>query len=207
MDIAEVKDIKAFDRWLAEHNVKGIWDREGEDTDFKPWLWKWNDLYTAMEKSADFFEVGFGGRRNINLINPTTGRRQPSHTMSGSLQFLMPGDIAETHKHMATTCRWVINGDDGAFSIMDGEEFPLLEGDLLVAPPYAWHGHRHSGEKPMIWLTSTSQLLRLNHGPDGADYPERIQPVDKPSGWWASVMYGPTRATELKGEFLRPPYR
>jgi gentisate 1,2-dioxygenase len=90
---------------------------------------------------------------------------------------------------------------------MDGEAFPLLEGDLLVAPPYAWHGHYHQGEKPMIWLTATSQLLRLNHGPAGAKYPERLQPADKPSGWWSNVMSGATRASAVKGEYLRPPYR
>jgi gentisate 1,2-dioxygenase len=127
--------------------------------------------------------------------------------MSGSLQFLLPGDTAQSHKHMATTCRWVINGDPGAFSVMDGEAFPLLEGDLLVAPPYAWHGHYHNGEKPMIWLTATSELLRLNHGPAGATYPERIQPADKPEGWFSSVMSGPTRPEAAKHGFLRPPYR
>jgi gentisate 1,2-dioxygenase len=207
MDLSEVKDIEAFDQWLAGHNVKGIWDRDGDSTEFEPWLWKWEELYAALVKAADFFEVGFGGRRNINLINPGVGRRRPSHTMSGSLQYLMPGDTAQSHRHMATTCRWVVNGDAGAFSVMDGEAFPLLEGDLLVAPPYAWHGHYHEGQKPMIWLTATSELLRLNHGPAGATYPERIQPVDKPEGWWSSVMSGPTRPTALPSGFLRPPYR
>ncbi len=51
---------------------------------------------------------------------------------------------------------------------------------MLVAPPYAWHGHYHNGQQPMIWLTATSELLRLNHGPAGANYRERIQPADKP---------------------------
>jgi len=207
MDISEVTDIEGYKQWMAERHMKGHFDREGELDDFEPWLWKWDDVYAALTKGADFFEVGFGGRRNVNLVNPTTGRRKPSYTMSGSLQYLMPGDVAESHRHMATTCRWVIQGDESAFSVMDGEAFPLLAGDLLVAPPYAWHGHYHQGQTPMIWLTATSELLRMNHGPAGAKYPERIQPADKPSGWWSGVMSGPTRPAALRSEHLRPPYR
>jgi gentisate 1,2-dioxygenase len=108
---------------------------------------------------------------------------------------------------MATTCRWVIKGDDGAFSVAEGEAMPILEGDLLVAPPYAWHDHFHRGEEPVIWLSCTSDLLRLNPGPAGENYPQQQQPQDKPEGWWSTVISGPTRPSSLKSEFLRPPFR
>src|SRR5207247_2203201 len=153
MDIAEVTDVESFDRWLAERNLSGLWGRE-RSPEVKACLWKWADIYTALVKAGEVITLDMVNRRDLNLINPTTGKKRPSRTVTATLQYLMPGDVAEAHRHTAATARWVIQGDPGAFSVVEGEAFPVLEGDLLVAPSMAWHDHYHRGDKPTIWLSS-----------------------------------------------------
>ena len=180
MDIAEVTDVASFDRWLAERSLSGLWGRE-RAPEIKPYLWHWSDIYPALVKAGEIITLGeMVNRRDINLINPTSGKRRPSKTVSATLQYLMPGDVAAAHRHSAATCRWIINGDPGAYSVVEGEAFPVLEGDLLIAPSMAWHDHFHKGEKPIIWLSSLDgEMLSLAHT-FGDEYPQPQQPIDKP---------------------------
>ena len=163
MNIAEVTDVESFDRWLAERSLSGLWGRERAG-DFKPWLWKWDDIHTALVKAGEVIGLDFVNRRDVNLVNPTTGIGRPSKTVSGTLQYLMPGDVARAHRHSAATARWVIEGDEEAYSVVEGEAFPVTEGDLLVAPSMAWHDHFHKGTKPTVWLSSLdNQFTQLTH--------------------------------------------
>jgi gentisate 1,2-dioxygenase len=205
MDIAEVKDVESFDKWLAERNLSGLWGRE-RSGDFKPWLWKWDDIHTALEKAGEVIGLDFVNRRDVNLVNPTTKIGRPSKTVSGTLQYLMPGDVARAHRHSAATARWVVAGDEGAYSVVEGEAFPVLEGDLLVAPSMAWHDHYHKGTKPTIWLSSLdNQFTQLTHS-FGENYPEEQQPVEKPEGW-SALTAAAIRAKSVEQEFVPPPYR
>ena len=40
----------------------------------------------------------------------------------------------------------------GADTIVDGEQYVINEGDLVLTPSWTWHDHEHKGSKPMIWL-------------------------------------------------------
>jgi len=204
MDIAEVNDVESFDRWLAERSLSGLWGRE-RTPEFKPWLWKWTDIYEGLVKAGEVIGLDFVNRRDLNLVNPTTGLKRPSRTVSGTLQYLMPGDVAQAHRHSAATARWVVQGDENAFSVVEGEAFPVMEGDLLVAPSMAWHDHFHKGEKPTVWLSSLdNQFTQLAHQ-FGDNYPEPQQPIDKPPGW-SAMTAGATRAPAVDQTFTPPPY-
>ena len=205
MDIADVNNVESFDGWLAERNLSGLWGRE-RSPDFKPWLWKWDDIYTALVKAGEIIGLDSVNRRDVNLVNPTTGIRRPSRTVSATLQYLMPGDVAQAYRHTAATARWVIKGDQGAYSVVEGEAFPVLEGDLLVAPSMAWHDHFHKGQAPTIWLSSLdNQFTQLAHE-FSDNYPGLQQPVDKPEGW-SALTAAAIRASSGGSEFTPPPYR
>lgn len=205
MDIAEVKDIDSFDRWMAERNLSGHWHREVAE-DFQPCLWKWDDIYTALVKSGDLITLDFASRRDVHLVNPSLGgKRRPTNTISAALQYLMPGDVASAHRHSPATARWVINGDPGAYSVVEGNLLPCMAGDLLTSPCMTWHDHYHKGDEPVIWLACLdSEITRLAHH-FGERYPTPQQPVTRPEGY-AALVSRHARPSWMKSEFPTPPY-
>jgi gentisate 1,2-dioxygenase len=204
MEISEVNDVATFEQWMAERNLSGVWQADRWPR-LKPCLWKWSDIYASLEKAGDVVTMDMVSRRDVNLVNPSTGRRRPSNTVSATLQYLLPGDVAKAHRHTAATARWVIQGDPGAFSVVEGEAFPVMEGDLLVAPSMAWHDHYHHGEKPTVWLSSLdNQFAGLFHS-FGENYHQPQQAEDKPPGW-SAMTTSPTRPAALKSQFTPPPY-
>lgn len=205
MDISQVKDVDSFDRWMEERNLSGHWHREVAH-DFRPCLWKWADIYTALVKSGDLITLDFTSRRDVHLVNPSIGRRRPSNTISAALQYLMPGDVASAHRHSPATARWLINGDPGAYSVVEGEPFACLEGDLITSPSMTWHDHYHKGEQPVIWLACLdSEITRLAHH-FGQRFPETQQPIKRPEGYGGLVSRH-ARPSWIKSEFATPPHR
>jgi gentisate 1,2-dioxygenase len=78
-------------------------------------------------------------------------------TLSGGLQILEPGEVAEPHRHTLAALRVAMVGD-GAVTVVDGKECPMLPGDLILTPAWSWHQHRHDGKETAVWF-------------DGLDYP------------------------------------
>jgi 1-hydroxy-2-naphthoate dioxygenase len=206
VEIHEVRDIKQLDSWLAERNLGGHWQGlAGDRLDFKPFLWKWTDIYAALMKATEVVPMHETGRRTIQLRNPTLGGRM-SNTIHMSVQAVLPGEVAEAHRHNAAAIRFVIQGVEGAHTVVEGEPVPMATGDLITTPSWTWHDHFNDGADPVIWLdvldvrlTSIGQMIQER-------FPEPQQPRTKDVGFSAKTL-GHVKASWLPSEHLTPPYR
>lgn len=143
-----------------------------------PVHWRWRDLLPALERIGKAIDIGSGGqRRTLRLTNPglpfgTT----PS--IWASIQYILPGEIAEAHRHTANAFRFIMHGK-GATSTVEGECYPMNEGDLVLTPTGLYHDHQHHGDAPMIWLDILDiSLVRSLNACFFEPYPTPTQPID-----------------------------
>lgn len=158
---------------LDKKNMEGLWNEALWDSDAKimtkdpqtavlPYLWKGDDIIGHLETAGEL--IGLEGkveRRTLRLINPGLRglrgqKRATTQNIHMSVQLLKPGEHATSHRHNFSAFRFIIKGN-GAYTVVNGEKFVMEEGDLILNPPNAWHGHGNDAE-PIIWL-------------DGLDYP------------------------------------
>lgn len=204
--------IAELDRWLAERHLSGYWSRpEGEGGEQpKPHLWRWDEMYPALLRSGEMVPIGPRGMtemRNVGLRNP--GWEAMGKTISLGLQILMPGERTRAHRNLKNETRFVLKAPPGAVFIVEGEAFPMEEGDLVVTPTWTTHDHYNGGNEPAIWLDGLDMGL-VSLGVEINDrYPEERpqQAVDKPAGYFAQRL-GHARPPDLKlEEYARPPLR
>jgi gentisate 1,2-dioxygenase len=167
------KSIQQLDQELEKKNLQGLWNEELWNSDARlftkdpktmvqPCVWKWVDIESSLREAGEL--VGLGGkveRRTLRLQNPGLKQLQgqkhaTTHTIHMSVQLLKPGELASSHRHNFGAFRFVVKGH-GAYTVVDGEQFFMEPGDLILNPPMTWHGHGNETE-PIMWL-------------DGLDYP------------------------------------
>jgi gentisate 1,2-dioxygenase len=66
---------------------------------------------------------------------------------------ILPGEIANAHRHVAFAMRWGIEGDE-TYTSVAGQKMMLGAGDLILTPSWEWHYHGNDGSQPGIWLDS-----------------------------------------------------
>lgn len=117
----------------------------------QPMHWKAADLTRLLDKIGASLKLEQGGqRRTIRLTNPGLPYGT-TPTFWCSIQYILPGEIAGGHRHAATALRFIMEGE-GVDTIVNGEQYMMNEGDLVLTPSWAWHDHEHKGAKPMVWL-------------------------------------------------------
>lgn len=90
-------------------------------------------------------------RRAVRLVNPDNPTRATSRTLLFTFSVVNPGEIARPHRHNMTAIRFVVKGS-GAYTLVEGERFPMEEGDLILTPNWTWHEHHNESKEPIIWL-------------------------------------------------------
>lgn len=158
--------IEEFSADLARHSVNfpGL-DRENL---IRPKLhplaahhWHWRELERLLKQSARFQSTLPQGRegaerRIVRLQNPGIPEETVTDTMSVSLQYLLPGEVARTHRHTPNAFRFFLRGR--AYTTVEGEKCDMRPGDLVITPFLEWHDHGNESDEPAIWM-------------DGLDYP------------------------------------
>lgn len=139
--------------------------------------WKWKDLGPLFARLGKEIDLGSGGqRRTLRLHNPGLAYGT-TLTFWGSIQHILPGEVAEAHRHMANALRFITHGS-GATTTVDGERYAMSEGDLVLTPSWCWHDHQHHGAEPMTWLDILDiSLVRSMHAVFFEPYPQPKQPV------------------------------
>ena len=207
MDITSVAEVKDLDTWLAERNLNGHWHHDGGPREkIKPTLWKWADIYTGLMKASELVPMDQTGRRTVQMRVPgLTGRM--SNTTHMSVQCVMPGEIAKAHRHAAAAVRFIIQGGEDAYTVVEGERIPFRTGDFLTTPSMTYHDHYNFGKEPVMWLDGLdSELVGSIVGVSlGNEFPADQQPVTKPEGLTASIT-GHARPLWMKGELPTPPF-
>jgi len=136
--VSEEELLHRLDSRLHKLSVEGLWSQASEadmasysrdpHTTVLPHVWKWQDLYDAIQKVANMHGLdGKAERRVLRLINPTyqghQNRRQrtTTHTMLMTMQLLKPGEVAQDHRHNFAAFRFILKGS-GAYTVVEGEK-------------------------------------------------------------------------------------
>jgi len=208
MDITNVNNVEALDGWLNERNLGGHWrGLAGERLEFKPFLWKWNDIYPGLMKAAQLVPMEDTGRRTVMLRNPSLNGRM-SNTIHMSVQCVMPGEVAEAHRHTTAAIRYVIQGVKGAYTVVDGEPFPMETGDLVTTPGWTFHDHYNEGTEPVLWLDVLDARIPALARGLGEPFPDRQQPRSRPVDFSRRTL-GRAKASSLmrREDPTPPPFR
>ena len=162
-------------------------------------VWRWEAMRELVYEAGELESLKGGGeRRALTMRNPGLkpfGIAGSTKTLGAAIQIVWPGEVATAHRHTAAAIRFVIEGD-GAFTVQDGEQFRMQEGDFVLTPNWVWHDHSNPTDKAVIWLDCldaplTGYLDAMFQEP----FPEDAQPVTK--------MPGHTNATIGNG-MMRP---
>jgi gentisate 1,2-dioxygenase len=147
--------------------------------------WKWRDLEPLLDRLGKQLALEPGGsRRTLRLHNPGLPYGT-THTFWASIQVILPGEIAGNHRHTASAFRFIMKGG-GATTTVNGECYPMHEGDLVLTPSMSWHDHEYHGKEPMIWLDVLDiSLMKAMHATFFEGSKEMQQKVDKvPDSSW-----------------------
>lgn len=216
--MVEKTRLAEFNEELAGMNFQGQWTVEGNigGPALEPCLWKWNDVHDALERSREVFsldEMPQGTRRNVGLNNPIfaddMGKNWSSWTIKASIQMVVPGEIAKAHRHSITAIRFIIQGQESAYTTVNGEAFPMYDGDLVLTPRGTWHDHENNADAPVIWLDGLDvSLLQSLKALDIENHAAGQQPKDKDEGYF-NRRYNVLQSERASGDgdAATPPYR
>jgi gentisate 1,2-dioxygenase len=148
-----------FYKQLEAQNIEPLWRVLGDAAPKEPrvtslaHMWAWRDMRPAMTKAGDLVTPQEAERRVLMLINPafkSTTFRTVGLIYAG-IQLIMPGEIADSHRHTPNAQRFIIEGE-GAYTAVEGERTIMSKGDFVLTPGWTWHDHGNQSSKPMIWL-------------------------------------------------------
>src|SRR5579871_1004721 len=108
MAVEQQSSADAMESFYEEIHGKGLdalWRRHREgrpDMSYPPRLWKWSDIERFAMRATELVTPGPGAeRRVLTLSNPAASSLGATHTMTGAIQIVMPGEIAPSHRHTA----------------------------------------------------------------------------------------------------------
>ncbi len=199
-------EIADLDRWLAERNLNGHWNRQARAPKVQPHLWKWADINEGLQMAGESVPMDKTFRRTIQMVNPSL-KSGMTHTIHLSVQLVKPGEIAKAHRHVAGAIRYIIKGSPKGCTIVEGEKFPMEEGDLITTPNWTWHDHYNGSDEPIMWLDGLDVRLV---GYFGAQFQENFvkdrQPVERPDDYSSKIL-GHARPSWINSGFASPPFR
>jgi gentisate 1,2-dioxygenase len=143
-----------------------------------PFLWRWSEVKPLVQRSGEVVTPDRDvERRVLRLANPGL-EHGTTHTISGAIQLLLPGECAPAHRHTPTAIRWILQGL-GAYTTVEGDKCYMEPGDLVLTPSWTWHDHGNEGKEPMVWLDGLdTPLVRNLEAVFYEEFPEDQQPVN-----------------------------
>lgn len=146
--------------WDRYHNIL----RAQPSAPDRPFLWRWGDLQSFIERAAREVSMDKAERRVLMLVNPDfKGQVITTTNLFAGIQILEPGESARPHRHTASALRLILEGSGGA-TIVNGQHCPMLPGDLILTPNWAWHEHVNHGATRVVWLDGLDLPLSAHLG-------------------------------------------
>ncbi|PTB17080.1 gentisate 1,2-dioxygenase [Trinickia symbiotica] len=170
-------DLERFHCRVHQRDDAPVFTREPK-VDMQSVHWRWSDLEPLLQRlGREVALAADGPRRTLRLHNPGL-ERGTTNTFWASIQVINPGEVATAHRHTANALRFIMRGN-GAWTNVDGERYPMNEGDLVLTPAWAFHDHMHEGEEPMIWLDVLDlSIMHMMRATFFEPYPQPEQPTD-----------------------------
>ena len=141
--------------------LKGLVTPE-PNTHCQPAQWKFSDVKTLMLEAGDVISAEEAERRVLVLENPgEKGKSRVTNSLFAGIQLILPGEIAEVHRHVASAIRFVLEGE-GAYTAVEGEKSMMKHGDFIITANWAPHDHGNPGKEPVMWL-DVLDMPTINH--------------------------------------------
>jgi gentisate 1,2-dioxygenase len=120
---------------------------------FIPAHWKYKDAKAALHTAGRLVSTEHAERRNLIMANPIEGNDYASvATLVGAYQMVKAGEVARSHRHSPNAMRVILQGDEKAYTVVDGQAIPMLDGDVLLTPNGCYHGHDNQSEQDAYWI-------------------------------------------------------
>lgn len=171
---------------LQAKDLQPLWTQSGRLMPATPhprtlaWLWKWHTILPLAERAVDLIPISKGGdRRVLAMANPGLGGMPYTSTsLWAAIQYLGPNESAPAHRHTPAAVRFVIEGE-GVWTTVNGDSLEMTPGDLLLTPPWAWHDHTNTGDKPMAWFDGLDlPFVAMLESVFFERYPGDLQPIE-----------------------------
>jgi len=165
-------------------------------------MWKYDDVRALLMEAGRLLTVQEAERRVLVLENPgIRGMSQITQSLYAGLQLIQPGEVAASHRHAASALRFIVEGDGGGYTAVDGERTAMRAGDFVLTPSWTFHDHGNPGSKPVIWMDVLDvPIVNLFDTSFAEHHPEETQPVARKDGD-AQARYG---ANMLPVEYTPP---
>lgn len=193
---ARTEDTAGYYEGLKDLHVAPLWQLPETTQAAQPapcaaYLWRWADLYPQLRRAVDVVDLESGAeRRVLTMLNPGMAGAGATHTLTTSLQLIMPGEVAPAHRHTPSALRFIIQGE-GGYTVVEGEKLPMVRGDLILTPNWTWHDHGSEGTEPVVWLDGLDvPFVRALGASFFQDYPGRQPQVQKRAVAESYARYG-----------------
>ncbi|HWO42780.1 MAG TPA: cupin domain-containing protein [Candidatus Eisenbacteria bacterium] len=195
--------LRELDNELEKNHLSGFWKtRVPLHAPEAPFLWKWGTLRDGLMKASRTIGIEEAERRAIRLVNPHLPVRSTSHTLQWTFSIVNPGEVARAHRHNMAAIRFVVQGK-GAYTAVDGERFPMEEGDLILTPNWTWHDHHNESNNPIIWLDGLDgPLIQSLNVLFFEEHETPEQPITRKNGE-SSHRFGLARSPKKDESWLR----
>lgn len=166
--------------------------------------WTWAGVRTAMDQVAEDVPSDSGPRVTVPVNSAYESA--VSHTISVGVESAPPGHTTPAHRHSGHFLRFAIDGQPKMRTAVAGEEFPMLENDLVTIPQWEWHGHVNGSDEEATWLVIDDSPLRLdalNIGNLYEPHDDDRQPITREAGYH-DTQYGSCRPPSTNGGVPEP---
>jgi gentisate 1,2-dioxygenase len=94
----------------------------------------------------------------------------------------LPGEIAPSHRHIASAFRLVLEGTSG-YTAVDGEKTTMHPGDFILTPSWTFHDHGTPGDQPVVWMDGLDvPMVHFFDSMFAERYPSQTQPHTRHEG-------------------------
>lgn len=207
-DLSAATSLEELYPALAAHRMTPGWHKKRPSlwpeprTNFKPLHWRYDVGRVALDQAGRWIGTDLAERRNLLLFNPVGDNDYDTvRTLVTAYQMLKPGEHARAHWHTPNAMRFILDAKAGCFSVVNGVKVPMLPGDILLTPAFAWHSHYNEGEENAYWIDILDvPLVHLLEPMFAGEHPDKYQKVEQEPA--AHPFYYPASATgaELKAQ-------
>jgi gentisate 1,2-dioxygenase len=159
---------QAFYEKIGKFDMAPLWEvlqhyvTKEPKTKCVPALWRFEDAKKLVLEAGDVITAEEAERRVLVLENPALrGQAKVTNTLFAGIQLIMPGEVADVHRHVSSAIRFVMDGE-GAYTAVEGEKTIMSPGDFVITANWAPHDHGNTSTKPMMWL-DVLDMPTVNH--------------------------------------------
>ena len=147
---------------LEASDIHPLWDRYKRITPIMPaaedppFVWRWKDIEPYTARAASEIAMEDAERRALIMAHPAFGgKTRTTQNLLSAFTVLEPGDKALPHRHTAAAIRFSTRAE-GAVTIVNGRRCEMRPGDLVLTPPWCWHGHINESDYRIMWFDAAN---------------------------------------------------